>query len=224
MNRQTKTTNTMGLVAWCLVLLIASSERINAADEVPETNLQRIVHAARNVAEDALDELAAEELADRLRAYGVTLSGRAPHEANWIAEAVIADALMELGIPVTAGTKRSSSNPSGIRLEYRILELGTEFTGQGRRGWIGRRYVDRLVRAKLSLQITDSETGQVLWRKERGLEVADRFPKRALPEVRSGTYPFTAAALKESDLSRIIEPVIVSAVVGWLTYLFFSNR
>jgi len=203
------------------MLLIVSGKGIEAADTPPPTNLQRIVQATQEAAEDALGELRSEELVDRLRISGAVLAARSPHAANWIAEAVLAEVLTAFDIPV----RRADSNPSEPLLEYRILEIGVELTGQGRRRWlIGEKMVDRLARVKLSLQLTDSATGEVLWMEKRSREALDRFPRRALPQVRSNKYSFSAAALQESDISRIVEPVIVSGVVGWLTYLFFSNR
>ena len=225
MKPRTKSSNTARILYGCLLLLIVSAERIEAADTSVRTNLQQIVQVTQDAVEAALGELASEELVDHLRISGAALFASTPYEANWIVEAALTEALMALGIPVTTTVDPSNPDPPDRLLEYRVLEMGTEFTGQRRRRWlIGEKMVDRLVRVKLSIQFTDSPTGEVLWRQERSLEVVDRFPKRALPKVRSDRYSFTASALQESDISRIIEPVIVSGVVGWLTYLFFSNR
>jgi len=222
---RTKSNDRVRILCGCLLLLIATAERIEAAEVPVRTNLQQIVQVTQDVVEAALGELTSEELVDHLRISGATLSASVPYEANWIAEAVLTDALVAFGIPVRTRVDLSGSGLPDRLLEYRILEIGTEFTGQQRRRWlIGEKVVDRLVRVKLSIQFTDSPSGEVLWRQERSLEVADRFPKRALQKVQSNRYSFAASALQESDISRIVEPVIVSGVVGWLTYLFFSNR
>jgi hypothetical protein len=48
-------------------------------------------------------------------------------------------------------------------------------------------------------------------------------PAGKLSVLEGQAYPFTAPTLPQSNPGRILEPIIVSAIVAGLVFLFISN-
>ena len=160
----------------------------------------------------------------------ILLTAQGDHDGDWIVRGAFSEALIRHGFSVLSKVRRNDrallDRVSPVRkvLSYRIVDLGVTYVRQHRRRWMGRRWIDRFAKAKFSVQLMDASTGSVLWLDESEAQQWDKFPIDRLDTVEHSLYKSARAKLEERHLGRALEPVIVSAVVGMLVYLFFSNR
>lgn len=145
----------------------------------------------------------------------VLVTPQAKHDANWIAEHSLVSALLNRGFEVmTDSTEVPRENP---RLSYRVVDLNiTGFSGlRGEK-------VKRRCSFTLGLRLISS--GELIWQHEATSVIRDVIPKIRMDVLENATYDFVDLELEERSWGRFIEPVLVSSVLGFLVYLFFSNR
>lgn len=65
---------------------------------------------------------------------------------------------------------------------------------------------------------------RVLWTNDVSDNLVDQFPRGQLKQVEDDRYSDLKAEVPERNLGRLVEPVIVIAVVAGLVLLFFQNR
>jgi hypothetical protein len=83
------------------------------------------------------------------------------------------------------------------------------------------------VRREANLRVTArllSNTGDVLWVGESSAEASDRFSHGDLTRIQEGSYDFVKPEMPDSGWGKIVEPVLVSAIIVGMVYLFFSNQ
>lgn len=140
------------------------------------------------------------------------------HAATWLVDHLLAEGLLARGFAVTLD---SAAAPVGTpRLSYRILDLG--ITG---RASLWKAQFHRESRVTLILQLSGSAKGTPLdWQGEVAGHLADRVAKDRLPLLQDTAYDFAKVEVQQQSWGKFVEPVIVSAVLGGLIHLFFSNR
>ena len=132
------------------------------------------------------------------------------------------------GTYVVAGSRIThkvlvASNPGHPVLEYTVATARITYLRLV--GWLpGRVKIERqaLVEGKLTLR--DPATGNVLWIADADHNLVDSFPQNQLPLVEDDRYSELKGAVPERNFSRVLEPVLVVAVVVGLVALFFQNR
>jgi len=134
-------------------------------------------------------------------------------DRNWFVEATLEEFLTEGGHRVTTDTSFS-----GPTLSFRVLKLGLSC----RKGGLLGRYVERRADAELALRWT--EGGKVLKVENLKGGYSDHFPSSLLPELAHNQDPPFKAEVEGRDWGKVIEPFVVSVVVGGLLYLFYSVR
>jgi len=196
-----------------------------------------------SVLEEAVREAVCCALEDsfELSSSTVLLSAEGTHEANWLVQDVLLEELTQRGVHVRWAASDSVRqgdwvSPSGdsvltvssdspvVALSYRIRYVGVEYIGHHRKRFLGEKWEDRLARAELALQLVDRSDGRVMAFQEVKGQVQDQFPQYLLEYVESSPYGFARSTLNTQSWTRFLEPVIVSAVVGGLIYLFYSSR
>ncbi|NKB69027.1 MAG: hypothetical protein GKR89_18320 [Candidatus Latescibacteria bacterium] len=147
----------------------------------------------------------------------VLLVAEGKHDANWLVEHILAERMLGRGFGVGLDTTRAEAG--GIRLSYRVLDLGLS----GRSGLLGSK-VQRQSRAALALNLSRVGEETLFWAAEFTSQLSDRIPKDQVELLKSDEYKFAKADIEEQSWSKFAEPVIVTTVLGGLIYLFFSNR
>ncbi len=117
-----------------------------------------------------------------------------------------------------------TASGGGPHLEYRILELKVDYPSGWRRHYVGRREIERVVRANLHLRLMEDGEGAVLWAGTAERASRDVVPFDLLSSLESQSFGFTKAQAQDQKWDRILEPVIATAIVGGLIYLFYSNK
>ncbi len=148
-------------------------------------------------------------------------------------EAVLVEQLTRSGLavhlPSGAGAVEDSLADEAVSsaipvLEYRILELKVSYPSGGRRHYVGRKEVERLVLVHLHLRLMEGSGAVVRWAGAAERSYRDVVPFSLLPSLRSEGFGFTDAETEDRKWDRILEPVIATAIVGGLVYLFYSNK
>jgi hypothetical protein len=115
--------------------------------------------------------------------------------------------------------------PVDAELRLRVVDLGLKYTGSHRtRPFFGQKQVSRYAAASLHAELRDPAGDLVQWSGNGEAARIDEVPKDALPILEGQNYPFTAPALPPHSTGKILEPIVVTAVIVGLVFLFVSNR
>lgn len=213
--------NTAAMALAILLAFLSSSFSAQSGDgsgEAIPTNLDLLHQAVLDATLQAIGEMPVTDDAKM-----IVPVAESSHPGNWLLDQALAEALLARGLRAAVNDTVQSVK-QGSSLSYRIVDLSVSYPATGRAHAVGEVWVARTARARVSLQLIDRATRRVEWSKEAAGSKQDRFPKRDLGMVQNDLFSFTKSDLKEADLSRVLEPIIVSGVVGGLIYLFFSNR
>jgi len=194
---------------------------------VPATNLQltalvakaAFTHAMADVPLDSTDT--------------VVLAPSGAHPLNFIAEHVVLRELARRG--VTAMVRRTAVPDDSVSLvtadgdrrapllEYQIGSA--RITYLRLIGWLpGRVKIERQALVEATMTLRDREQSKVLWTGLASQNLLDSFPRSQLPLVEDPRFGELTSPPPERNAGRIIEPVIVVAIVAGLIALFFQNR
>jgi len=114
-------------------------------------------------------------------------------------------------------------DPEAALLEYRVATLGVTYTDVHKARIFGASEVERSAQVSLAARLLGPD-GRMLW-SGRAVSVSrDRVPQDDLPEVEDNLYSFARPTLPSADITRILEPAIVVALVSGLVFLFYTNR
>jgi hypothetical protein len=149
------------------------------------------------------------------------LSASHEHKGNWFVEHLLLDELTGQGSRVYVDSTDAVTSRS--QLSFQIVALQVNYLGQHRRGLFGDRIIARSAQAELSLELVDA-SGRIVSLKQSKGQVLDRFPADRLSLVEHPSYDFARDELDGKSWTRFLEPVTVSAVVGMLIWVLYSNR
>ena len=178
------------------------------------TNMDLLVETVSSAVDAGLADM---DMPAEAAASALLVVPQNKHDANWMVDHLLADKLLQRGFSVTLDSTAASGG--GMRLSYRILDLGVN----GHSGLRGGS-VDRQGRVTLALQLRDEEDDIVHWQDEITRVRQDQIPKKHLDILQHDKFKFAKTELEEQTWGKFVEPVIVSTVLGGLIYLFFSNR
>ena len=192
---------------------------------VPATNLQ----LATLVANAAFDRILADAPIDS--GGHVLVVPAASHPLNFVVEHAVLRHLARRH--VTATVRRAivpddslalvASNPGHPVLEYTVATARITYLRLV--GWLpGRVRIERQALVEGKLTMRDPATGNVLWIADADHNLVDSFPQNQLPLVEDDRYGELKGAVPERNFGRVLEPVLVVAVVVGLVALFFQNR
>jgi len=129
--------------------------------------------------------------------------------------------------PASAATAPPVSVPVPVdaELRLRVVDIGLKYTGTHRtRPFFGQKKVERYATANLQAELRDPTGDLVQWTGNGDAARIDEVPKDALPILEGQHYPFTPPTLPPHSAGKIIEPIVVTAVIVGLVFLFVSNR
>lgn len=92
-------------------------------------------------------------------------------------------------------------------------------------GWLpGRVRIERQAQVEGQLIMRDPVTRRVLWTGDASYNLLDSFPRGQLTTVEDPRNTELKSAVPDRNVDKIVEPVIVIAIVSGLVALFFQNR
>jgi hypothetical protein len=193
-------------------VLLSCLAPAGAAPGMYASNMDLLVEAVEETVERALANVYLP--ADQVDAP-LLLTAQTNHNGNWLVEHVLAERLLERGFRVGLDSAKASSDAG--RLSYRVLDF--RVTGQGR---LFRRAIVRKATASVAFRLTRND--MLAWQNEFTASVSDRIPRSRVDLLESRDHSFASTDLRTQSLGQFVEPMIVSTVLGGLTYMFFSNR
>jgi len=110
------------------------------------------------------------------------------------------------------------------RIECDILGFDFKYVNGDSRGFLRSKMLKRKFKAFLKITIIDSDMMSVSKIKDLTIEYEDQINPELSDLVKSRTIHALSPSFPPSGLKRIIEPLIVTAAIGSMTYLFFANR
>ncbi len=211
-----RTNQPWGVLIQALSLCLFALPVFGAQRAVP-SNLELLREVLSQAAEEAIERCPPGSLLSP-----VSLLAEDENEANWLVENVFTEELTKRGLGVLGGQQLKEEQVPLPKTElfYKILELHISYPRHRRHRLLGT--VSRLAQVKIAVQLASG--GKVIWLDDIDASIEDEFPRKSLGWVEDDSYSFTKAELKERDWNRLLEPTIVSAVVGGLVYLFYSSR
>jgi len=84
--------------------------------------------------------------------------------------------------------------------------------------------VERQALVQGTLTLRDPTNARVTWVGDINHNLVDQFPRGQLKQIEDERFSDLKAELPERNLGRLVEPIIVVAVVTGLVVLFFQNR
>lgn len=173
---------------------------------------------------------AIEEVCDRLPLLEPKVLCLSPeHEApgNWMVEQALIQSLHRRGfrvlIPDSSRSLSETTCQAEAILRYRVLDLNLLYPTVRRKHLFGPRLVARQARLNVLLRL-DGPDGEVLWAEQAQGTRQDWIPAKMLTVVEREPISFASPHLKADGWNRLAEPVLLSAVVGGLIYLFYSTQ
>lgn len=193
--------------------------------KVPYTNLQ----LTEMVADSAVAaSLASAPLESGMR---VVIAPAAEHPLNFVIEESLLDRLSERGLEVTV--RRSPVPDDSLALLYANSgDPLVEYTLASAKiayirliGYLpGRVKIERQSFVQGSIAIREPSSGRVMWKNKMVLNFVDRFPRNQVSLVEDPRLPDLKDTPPSRNVDRLVEPVLVVAIIGGLVALFFQNR
>jgi hypothetical protein len=192
---------------------------------VPATNLQLVSLVANTAFERAL-AVAPIDSGSRL-----TLAPQNPHALNYLVEYAVLRNLSKRGITAVVrrtpmpedSTLTQALGGDDPLLEYRLATARVTYLRLV--GWLpGRVRIERQAQIEGNLVLRDPQTLRVLWVGDAAYNLLDSFPKDQLALVDAGATAELKSTIPDRNVDKLVEPVLVLAIVGGLVALFFQNR
>ena len=200
-------------VFFIVINIFVSPAYVFASLKYP-SNMDLLMEMVQVAAEDALDEMIVSKEVD---SPVIFVADEGKHDANWLVRHALSERLLDRGFSVAIDSTLNKS--SRFRLSFRVLDMGIT-ARSGLRG----NFAERQSRITLILKLNDELNHKVLWQNEITKVSSDKIPKRYLELLQHSDHKFAKTDLEEQSWNKFVEPMVVSAVLGGLIYLFFSNR
>jgi len=201
-------------------VLAALTWGLGVAGAVPAVGAPTNYVLVRDTARAACDQLA-DAAGKQSTVRSVTLQAKGTAAGNFLVENTLAAAMTAAGWRVT--TRPDSS--SGMVLEYEVVDLGLSYTHSYRNAWLGEKRVAREARARVFARLVDQGANKVLWADQAESRQSDEVAAKELPALEEkNPADYVKATLPPQRWNRLVEPVVVTAIIAGLIILFFSNQ
>jgi hypothetical protein len=190
---------------------------------VPATNLQ----VTSLVANLAFDRALASAPMDS--GAHVVLAPAESHPLNFVVEHSVLRHLAKRGVSATVRRTLIPDDSLSVIgqgdpvLEYQLASARVTYLRLV--GWLpGRVKIERQGLVEGALTLRDPSTARVLWTGDASYNLVDAFPRGSIPLVEDERFSDLRSPVPERNVDKVLEPVIVVAVVAGLVALFFQNR
>jgi hypothetical protein len=109
-------------------------------------------------------------------------------------------------------------------LTYRVLESRVDYVRQFRSGLFGAQRIERRALTSVSLRLAAPGSEAVTWTATADSTVGDVVLKSDLPSLEDRARPETRPTPPSSSIKKVLEPVLVLALIAGLVALFYQNR
>ncbi len=206
-----------------LITTLGLSTPLVRADEPVKDNIE----VMKLVTTQAIEEILA-RFPPHLETPRLVLAPYAKDEVYDFMTNVFSQTLTERGYKTfTAGrAKGQDQNTQGqkLRLEYHALDFGLRYPKIYRSYLIGGKVVERRAKVKIVAKLLDPSDDSIVWIGESEKTYEDDFPFSMIDEVEAGKFEWVKPPRKNTNWGKLVEPVVVSAIIVGLIYLFFSNQ
>ena len=206
------------LVCFLFALSLAVTAR---ADEPVRTNI--------DVMKLVTNEVIAEVLAGFPQNLAVSELILAPYAADakydFMAQ-VFAQTLTERGYKTFTSQKDGirDAGPERLTLQFQALDFSLRYPKIYRSHLVGGKVVERRAHLKVMAKLLDPKDSSVVWAGEATKNYEDKFSFSQIDEVEVGEFDWVKPPRKNTNWGKMVEPVVVSAIIVGLIYLFFSNQ
>jgi hypothetical protein len=195
---------------FALMSLVLGPIAASAQKQIP-TNEEVVISSVRAAVEEAMRGQGLDRIQMDMAKFGID----GPISNG------IADALRSLGIQVFAGGANSVASNS---LDYDLLGFDFDYRKGTSRGFFKKPMIRREFEARLRITVTESLKGSISSFEDVAVSYADDIDPRFANLVKSREIPELAPALPGWGWTKVVEPVVVTAAIGGIVYLFFANR
>jgi hypothetical protein len=109
-------------------------------------------------------------------------------------------------------------------LTYRVTDFSFRYADVYRKFYVGPKRIVRVAKIDLHLRLSEIGGDAIVWSKNTAHSASDVIPSGFATHAESTTYAFAKPERSPSTLTRLYEPLLVSAIVGGLVFLFYSNQ
>jgi hypothetical protein len=191
---------------------------------VPLTNLQLVTLVANAAFENGLRP------APLAAGSRVVLAPGGDHPLNFVAEHAMLRELGRRGViaevrrsPIPDDSLAVAAGSADPVLEYQLASARVTYLRL--RGWLpGRVKIERQALVDARLTLRESGRSTVLWSGDAAHNLVDAFPRGQVAMVEDARYEALKADPPGRTVDKVVEPVIVVAIVAGLIALFFQNR
>jgi hypothetical protein len=131
----------------------------------------------------------------------------------------LADGLRLLGNSVSTEVGKAP-----IDIDYDLLGFDFAYHKGSSQGFMHKPMIKRVLDARIRISARRTGDGAILKTDELTVAYADEVDPESAYLIRSLDIPELSPDPPGSRWSKIVEPVVVTAAVGGLVYLFFANR
>ncbi len=188
---------------------------------VPKSNLTVVTELASEVVAEAVGKMRIPEASE------LYIKQVDQHDASWLVQSVLLEELTKRGHIVKAGGMAGEpSDPEGrprYEVAYRIVSAETTYPRAWREWMVGAKKVERRVAVDIHFQLSDAASA-IIWAGNVQRERREIVPGSRIAELSSPGQAFTSPEVIPGSWDKVLEPVIVAAIVGGLIYLFYTSR
>jgi hypothetical protein len=191
---------------------------------VPLTNLQLVTLVANTAFETGIKGAPLE------KGQTVIVAPAGEHPLNFVAEHAVLRELAKRGVvamvrraPITDDSLLVVAAAGEPVLEYQLASARVSYLRL--RGWLpGRVKIERQALVEARLTMRAARQGTVLWSGDAMHNLVDAFPRSQLVLVEDARYEGLKSEPPGRTVDKVVEPVLVVAIVAGLIALFFQNR
>ncbi len=188
---------------------------------VPKSNITVITELLEELIDEALDGMS---LAAASEIY---ISQVGQHDGSWLVESVLVEELTRRGHVVMTGGMPAGEpqvgEPSRYQISYRIVSGGVTYARVWREWYVGAKKVERRADADIHFQLSDSSNA-IVWADQITRQRREIVPGGRIDELATPGQSFASPEVEEGGWDKILEPLVVAAIVGGLIYLFYTSR
>jgi hypothetical protein len=133
----------------------------------------------------------------------------------------LSEGFSSLGIDIVGN---GSSDSALQYLECDILGFEFKYENGDSRGFLRKRMLRRKFQAVIKMTFSDGRERSASETRDINISYEDQINPELAELVKSRNIAALDPAFPTSGMKKIVEPVIVTAAVGALIYLFFANR
>ncbi len=205
------------------LMVAAAADESGGLEEVaiPKSNIAVLTELLDEVVEEAVGSMSLPPGSE------VYIAQVGQHEGSWLVESVLVEKLTKRGHTVMTGgmaaVEPAPGEPAMFEIKYRIVAGETTYARVWREWMVGARKVERRSDVDIHFQLSDTSRA-IVWADDIQRQRREIIPGGRIEELSTPGQTFASPPVEEGGWDKILEPLIVAAIVGGLIYLFYTSR